>query len=204
MKTSSSGERIAGGIDQRYQAPNETASSIVNMRRDETGFGWINDRGWEPESVPNSNHNLANTGNLGIDKSRLYVWTRHRESEIYKVYKTSDGFLKYEHANTFGMTTPTYPFVRSLNFTARTSPKSDDPDEQYTPFGRFLTIVNGKDLPLKWWGRERVFPFGFTSPTPPPQVIGPYPDYYAGSCDRWNYCYGFLRSKRTRWLRSSH
>jgi hypothetical protein len=183
MKTSSSGERIAGGIDQRYQAPNETASSIVNMRRDETGFGWINDRGWEPESVPNSNHNLANTGNLGIDKSRLYVWTRHRESEIYKVYKTSDGFLKYEHANTFGMTTPTYPFVRSLNFTARTSPKSDDPDEQYTPFGRFLTIVNGKDLPLKWWGRERVFPFGFTSPTPPPQVIGPYPDYYAGSCD---------------------
>ena len=183
MKTSSSGERIAGGIDQRYQAPDETASSIVNMRRDETGFGWINDRGWEPESVPNSNHNLANTSNLGIDKSRLYVWTRHRESEIYKVYKTSDGFLKYEHGNTFGMTTPTYPFVRSLNFTQRTSPKSDDPDEQYTPFGRFLTIVNGKDLPLKWWGRERVFPFGFTSPTPPPQILGPYPAYFSGTCD---------------------
>ena len=40
MKSSSTGERIAGGVDQRYEAPTETASSISNMRRDDVGYGW--------------------------------------------------------------------------------------------------------------------------------------------------------------------
>lgn len=183
MKTSSTGERIAGGVDQRYEAPTDTASNITNMRRDDVGYGWLNDRGWEHEAVPNANHSLANTSAIGVDKSRVYVWNRHRGSEIYKVYKTADGFIRYEHGNTYGLGSATFPFFRTLNFTARTSAKSDDPDEQYTPFGRFLTIVNGKDLPLKWWGRERCFPFGFTEPTPPIQLVEPNPDYYIGICD---------------------
>jgi len=183
MKSSSTGDRIAGGVDQRYEAPTETASSISNMRRDDVGYGWLNDRGWEHECKPNANHSLSNTSTLTQDKSRVYVWNRHRGSEIYKVYKTSDGILKYEHGNTYGLGSATFPFFRTLNFTPRVSNKSDDPDEQYTPFGRFLSIVNGKDLPLKWWGRERCFPFGFTEPTPPLQLTEPDPDYYTGTCD---------------------
>ena len=32
MKTSTTGERVAGGVDQRYEASTETASSIANIR----------------------------------------------------------------------------------------------------------------------------------------------------------------------------
>lgn len=183
MKTFSTKERIAGGVDQRWEAPEETASNITNMRRDDTGYGWVNDRGWELESKPNANHFLASADAITKDRTRLYVWTRHRGSEVYKIYKRSDGYLFWEHNNTSGITSAIYPLAQQLNTTRRQMPKSDDPDEQYTPFGRFLTIINGKDIPLKFWGRLKVFPFGFTTPTPPPQLAGPDTDYFVGVCD---------------------
>jgi len=183
MKTNTTPERIAGGVDQRWSAKEETATAIVNMRVDDTGFGWVNDRGWELALKPNANHTLAAQTEIANNKSRIYVWERHRGSEVYSIFKTQDGELKYYHANTYGMASAVFPHTHPLNTTPRSMPKSDDPDEQYTPFGRFLTIINGKDEMIKFWGREKVMPFGFTSPTPPPTLVGPDPEYFVGQCD---------------------
>ena len=39
MKYITTKEIPAGGVDQRFQAPDNTAADIINMRLDSTGFG---------------------------------------------------------------------------------------------------------------------------------------------------------------------
>jgi len=178
MKTIKTKEIPAGGSDQRWEAPDNSASEIVNMRLDPEGFGWINDRGFEPFIEDNTKSTTLATPSSYSD---LFVWQRHRGSELYVISKRSNN-LMYEVANNSGLTSNLWKPEHTIAFN-RTPSKPDDPGEQYIPFGRICIIMNGKDPILKFWGRDRVEPFGFTSTTPTPEVLGPDPKYFDGTCD---------------------
>jgi len=45
MKTQTIPERLAGGVDQRFKVTPDKASDIRNLRVEDTGLGWCNDRG---------------------------------------------------------------------------------------------------------------------------------------------------------------
>lgn len=178
MKTIQTKEIGVNGVDQRFQAPDNTAYEIVNMRLDDTGFGFVNDRGYEP-FIPLNTHSTS-VGNLE-SYSRTFVWTRHREAELYVISKRGTN-LSYEVCNNNGLSSNVFKEEHVIAFN-RTPAKKDDPDEQFVPFGRFCLILNGKDPLLKFWGRDRTEPFGFTGFTPRPEVLPPDPLYFVGTCD---------------------
>jgi len=178
MKYITTKEIPAGGVDQRFQAPDNTAGEIVNMRLDSTGFGWINDRGFEPFIDDNTRStSLA----APSDYSDLFVWDRHRGAELYVISKKGTE-LFYEVANNSGLASSLWKPQHTIAFN-RTPSKPDDVGEQYVPFGRFCLILNGKDPMLKFWGRDRTEPFGFVQNTPTPEVLGPDPKYFEGTCE---------------------
>jgi hypothetical protein len=178
MKTTTTKEVRAAATDQSWQAPDNAASEIINMRLDDSGFGWVNDRGFEPMIPKNTHSALIN--NTVDDYSRTFVWERHRSSELYVISKRGSE-LSYEVANNSGLTPTNWKPLHRIGYN-RTVAKIDDPDEQYIPFGRLCIIINGKDPMLKFFGRDRVEPFGFTQLTPRPQVLGPDPEYFKGTC----------------------
>jgi len=178
MKTIQTPEVPALGIDQRFQAPDNTASDIVNMRLDDTGFGYINDKGYEP-FIPLNAHS---TSYLSLDSyDRTFVWTRHRDAELYVLSKRGSQ-ISYEVCNNSGLLSTIWKEPHTIAYN-RTPAKKDDPGEQFVPFGRLCLILNGIDPMLKFWGRDRTEPFGFTSATPRPEVLGPDPLYFDGTCD---------------------
>lgn len=178
MKTVFTPEIPALGVDQRWQAPDNTASNIINMRLDDQGFGYVNDRGFEP-FIPLNTHSTSWL-DFG-DYDRTFVWERHRGAEVYVLSKRKDQ-ISYEVANNSGVVSTGWKPVHTVGYN-RTKAKADDPDEQFIPFGRLCVIINGKDPMLKFWGRDRTEPFGFVQPTPRPEVIPPDPQYFVGVCD---------------------
>lgn len=178
MKVITTKEVQAGATDQTWQAPDNAASEIINMRLDDTGFGFVNDRGFEP-MIPKNTHSTLFSDDSSY--TRTFVWERHRSSELYIISKRDD-VLSYEVANNSGLAATDWKPQHVIGYN-RTIAKVDDPDEQYIPFGRICIIINGKDPMLKFWGRDRTEPFGFTNPTPRPQVLGPDPLYFAGTCN---------------------
>lgn len=186
MKTESSKEVIAGSVNQSRISQVNEASDIVNMRLDDRGDGWVNDRGWELAEYPNADIVNVNQNYFEYDKTALYIWERHRGAEVYKIFKlyseaNNSAELLWAHHNIDG-SSALYPSTHTIGFD-RSIPKSDDPDEQYAPYGRFLCIVNGKDSMLKFWGRDLVEPFGFTKSTPQLELIGPDTDFFNGTCN---------------------
>lgn len=178
MRTQTTPEISAGGIDQTWTAPDNSASDIINMRLDDTGFGWVNDRGFEP-FIPKNSHSTQYL-NFG-PYERTFVWERHRGAELYVLSKRNDKII-YEVANNSGLVSTTWKPGHTIAFN-RSSAKADDAGEQYVPFGRLCIILNGKDPMLKFWGRDKSEPFGFVQPTPRPEVLAPDPAYFSGTCD---------------------
>jgi hypothetical protein len=178
MKYITTKEIPAGGVDQRFQAPDNTAVDIINMRLDSTGFGWINDRGFE-DFIPDNTRSTSLSP--PSDYSDLFVWDRHRGAELYVISKKGTE-LFYEVANNSGLASSLWKSHHTIAFN-RTPSKPDDVGEQYVPFGRFCLILNGKDPMLKFWGRDRTEPFGFVQNTPTPEVLGPDPEYFEGTCE---------------------
>ena len=178
MKTNKTKEVSVVGVDQRFQAPDNSANDIVNMRLDSDGFGFVNDRGFEPFIQDNTR---STTLSIPSDYSDLFVWERHRGAELYVISKVKDRLI-YEVANNSGLSSSLWKPEHTIAFN-RTASKPDDAGEQYVPFGRICIILNGKDPMLKFWGRDRTEPFGFISATPTPEVLGPDPEYFDGVCD---------------------
>lgn len=175
MKSKTLFEKLAGGVDQRYRPEANGASQIVNMRLDEEGYGWINNRGWE-ELVELNTHTTNASSTYANSILRLNIWERHRGSEVYYIEKHDDGIIRARVANNSGVTSTFVAYhVIALD---RTLAKPDDADEQFIPFGRFMAIINGKDQMLKYWGRDRTLPFGFTQPTPALNIMTADPAYF--------------------------
>ena len=178
MQTTSTPNIKAGGVDQSWSAKPNTASDIINMRQVDDGFGWVNDRGFEP-MIPKNTHStiLGSTA----DYERVFVWERHNGAECYVITKQG-GELFSEVANNSGMASQAWKPHHTIAF-SRSPAKSDDPGEQFVPFGRFCLILNGQDPMLKYWGRDRCENFGFTSKTPSPECLPTDSKYFDGDCD---------------------
>jgi len=174
MKTKISKEIPASGLDQRWAAGDETATEIVNCRLSDDGFGWTNDIGWEP-LIPKNAATTTDTAStpfqLAID--RVFVWPRHNGSELYYIEKSNNGGIHYRIANQGAAgSIPCYNIINERAVNPRHVAKPDEADEQFIPFGNKLLILNGSDQMLKFEGRQRVFPFGFTQSTPAPKLSG--------------------------------
>ena len=168
MKSKSTEETLALGVDQRWKAPPQSASDIKNMRVEDVGLGWINDRGWEPLLVPpDGGIEGFPTSELAEKQSPirfLDVWARHGNSEVYYLYERF-GKLQYDYGNPGTSTTP-----KVILSSDRNLPKADDPGTQIQPFGRFALICNGYDRPIMFWGRDKTTPFSWTQKPNPPGV----------------------------------
>jgi len=161
MKSRKTNEVIAGGVDQRWKASDNLASNIVNCRIDSVGLGWKNDRGWEPLIPEESGQVTFSDAQLAKASAPcrfLKVWSRHGGSEVYYL-EERNGILSYTYGNR-GNGGAAGAIVE-LD-TGRNLPKADDPGTQITPFGRFALIQNGYDRPIKFWGRAKTTPFGWS------------------------------------------
>jgi hypothetical protein len=176
MKTQSTNEIEAGGINQRFKPPTNAASDITgHFHPDPNGGGWVNDRGIEPLIPFDSTvtfKSLEVAGKLQPVRF-LSVITRHQAAETYYLYE-QNGSLQYDMGNvgTTGIVRQT-----SILDTDRRIPKPDDCGTQITTYGRFNLIINGSNRMLKWWGRELVSGFGFTQPTPTGVIAGVDTEY---------------------------
>ena len=171
MKTDSTLEIEAKGVDQRYKARPNAASNVEgHFHPDPNGGGWINDRGIEP-LIPLDATVVFPTAEISkrLQPVRfLSVISRHQGAETYYLYEQA-GELKYDMGNkgTSAATRQT-----SVISSGRKIPKPDDCGTQITTYGRFNLIINGFDKMIKWWGRESYSDFGFISPTPAPSISG--------------------------------
>lgn len=183
MKTKITKEIPAAGLDQRWLAGDETATEIVNCRLSGDGFGWVNDIGWEPLIPKNAATTTDNTSTpFQQDIDRVFVWTRHNGSEVYYIEKSHNGGIHYRIANQGTVANiPCYNIINERQISPRQIAKSDEADEQFIPFGDKLLIINGSDQMLKFAGRQRVFPFGFTQSTPSPKLSDTDPEYIANA-----------------------
>ena len=167
MKTKTTEERLAGGVDQRWKAQNNLASDIQNMRVEDVGLGWKNDRGWENVIPVQDAMSIIFTDeqllNVKEPTRFLKIWSRHGGSEVYYLYERN-GILHYHFGN--AGTADREVILES----GRNIPKADDPGTQLTPFGRFALIQNGYQAPFKFWGRYLQSPFGYTMRPNPPIV----------------------------------
>jgi len=171
MKSTTVNDKVAGGMDQRYFPAQNTAVDIHNFRYHPDG-GWRNDRGWEPlieVALP-----LVVTGADITDITApcrfLAIWQRHSGSEEYYLQERN-GNLFYEFGN------GTASNRKHVIATGRHDPRSDEPGTQIVPYGRFALLLNGHDAMLKWWGRDKVEPFGFTQSAPTPYCLPVQVDY---------------------------
>ena len=174
MKFGSASETLALGMDQSVVPSSRSASYISNMRYDGK-FYWVGDRGFEPLIRLKENQNNYSDVFLSNIK-RLFHYARHNGAESYILQVKENGNIYYQVQNINGLTTdnPQYHLVAEN----RSQPRPQDPGEQFIPTERFCLILNGKNDMLKFYGRDRTLQFGFTTPTPAPEVLGVDTRYY--------------------------
>ena len=166
MKSSTTPEIIAGGIDQRYNGEENKASAGSNFRYDPDG-GWVNDRGWEPLLTPLPvTISLAQLEDLFQPCRFLQIIQRHQGNEEYYVQERN-GKLFYQYGNDYTGATP----PQCILGTDRNNPKPDDPGTQGVPYGRFTLFLNGYNKMIKWWGRKKTEQFGFYQQPPSPTLL---------------------------------
>jgi hypothetical protein len=173
MKSKSLPDQIATGVDQRHKAETQMASDIKNMRVEDQGLGFVNDRGWEPVVMHRDDETITLPVNFTLQRAPcrfLNIWTRHGSSEVYYLNERQ-GELAYTFGNGGGGTR------RVVLESGRNIPKSDDPGTQMTSFGRWSLILNGYDRPQKFWGREYMTPFGWLQRPGVPSAHRPNPEY---------------------------
>ena len=158
-----------GGISDLLPQEDKTATRIENWTVDPSTGGWDNRIGYEkffPASAAWEPFHV-----MGRIES-LYIWNTHNGARTYHLFEAANaatglGSLHYTVGNTgiAPVTTAGAGLVTIDLF--RNLPTANEPMTQYEPFGRYLVIVNGHDLPMKFDG-ENVTPLGWIkTPNPP-------------------------------------
>lgn len=175
MRGSTNKDKLVLGMDMRYRPDDYTASEITNFRVEDEGYGWKNDRGWEP-LIPYGSIVAILKNNLGQYKYPhrfLAIYNRHQDAEQYYLYEQG-GRLLYEFGN---QNTSTEGIVQLQPLTRRYTPKPNEPGTQLAPYGWFALILNGHDCPLLFGGRERIRTFGWTNRPASPSILGVQPSH---------------------------
>lgn len=146
--------------------------NLVNVRCDNSGV-WSNDVGWEPLLNTLSGTTFANPiadGNALFEPTRfLKYWKSSVTGAAYYLFER-DGTLSYEYGNK-GLAT-----TRRIELGSRSIPKPTEVGTQLVDCRGFALLLNGKDAPIKFWGRERIEPFSWTIKPGAPTLYAPQPE----------------------------
>ena len=184
MKTTQTKPQVAEGMDERLIVKSSNASLVRNMRIADNGMGWVNDRGWEP-LIPDVTGRTYHSVELNSVISG-FVWERSNGAERYFLQENGSGTDTSELFYLYGNrgTNAKHLKVR-IGDADRRQPKADDAGTQYVPFGRMLLIMNGSDPMWKFWGRDRYNAYGFTLPTPAPDIARVDVEFQEGNATAW-------------------
>ena len=150
------------GMSERFQAPQDAAELIVNMRYDPSG-AWREVGGFASVLLSEAQANLFPTTSGAVRS--LHWFARHNGGEQYLVWEFDNP------------TTSTYDlcYLDGPNLTwsvieaSRSSITSPSQGTQFATNAGWLYYINGHDEPARWNGRERVR-VGFDRRPPPPRV----------------------------------
>jgi hypothetical protein len=180
----------APDIDQNWKDLTGGAEDIRNFRVDTNGLGWLCDRGIEPWwRAPVSYTNQANTVNslqrAWLEKrvDSFFVWNKTNTEQVYYIVEQG-GYLYYVMGNKGAFPNGDIDDDIYVISSGRHIRKVNEVGTQYIPFGNKLLIINGVDKPIWFYGGEKTRDFGFTIPTPEPQVIDIKPSYRGGVLNR--------------------
>jgi len=179
MRGVASKEKLVLGMDERYRADPNMASEISNFRVEDEGYGWINDRGWEP-LIPFAD-DYANLYKTRYDVYKaphrfLAIWSRHQDAEQYYLFEQK-GQLAYEYGNAGAGLFNNYVLLDK----DRHVPKASDAGTQFAPFGRFALLCNGYNAPLLFGGRDYIRTFGWTNRPASPDIMQVQPNHYTAA-----------------------
>jgi len=157
-----------GGISELLPQEEKSATRVENWTVDPSTGGWDNRIGYEKFfPAEDAFEPFSSMGRI----DSLYIWSTHNGARTYHLFETDnassgESTLQYTVGNTgSGAGLVTVDSFRNL-------PTADEPMTQYEPFGRYLIIVNGHDLPTKFDG-ERVTPLGWIRHPHPPTPWSP-------------------------------
>lgn len=182
MKNSKTSIIPAGGVGDSIESKMTSASSIVNMRWNQDNQSWINDRAFQswwkfPSSLAwDTTPAPLITGDifLGSKVDSHYFWKKNT-GEAY-IFIEQGGVLYVQYGNK-GQGSNYSGFSYFFDDTVVISTGRQKTSSQYIPYGDRLLILNGFDPPI-WLKSPTSFrEFGFTLPTPRPEVNPVQPSY---------------------------
>ena len=160
MKNQQAIVNALAGINELQPQRPDHLSELVNWRSDDMTGGWSNKLGYEKYFTYRSDW-IPFQSMSKVDS--LFYFNRHQGAQDSIIFEA--GGVLY-HLFEHGIVT------KQILVSDRTIPRSVEPSTQYLPVGRFLTIVNGYDRPIKYlaWPIIRVasltflpalYPLGF-------------------------------------------
>ena len=167
-----------GGVNQKYKADLGGADSIVNMRVDDRGLGWIADRGLEPWWSPDTSVSVLGNASTQVQAlaskvDSCYVWTKKSTKQTYYIIEQAGKIFYFlGNKNGGGYLSDQYSIADN-----RSLPKNDDVGTQYIPWKDSLLIINGVDTPI-WFDGKVAREFGFRINNSDVDPISIEPDYY--------------------------
>lgn len=165
-----------GGISELLPQEEKSATRVENWSVDPSTGGWDNRIGYEkffpaaPAWEP-----FHRMGRI----ESLYIWNTHNGARTYHLFEVENATtgiaqLKYTVGNVAGA-----GGLTNIDL-SRSIPTRNEPMTQYEPFGRYLIIVNGHDLPMKFDG-DHVTPLGWVRTPSPPSPWTPDPTNAGGT-----------------------
>ena len=156
-----------GGISELLPQEDKSATRVQNWTVDPSTGGWDNRIGYEkffPASAAwEPFHGMGRV-------ESLYIWNTHNGARTYLLFETDSAVAgSYTGLGTLRYTVGNVAAAAGLTTVDafRNLPTKNEPMTQYEPFGRYLIIVNGHDLPMKFDG-DNVTPLGWIkTPNPP-------------------------------------
>lgn len=181
MKASKTNRIPAGAVNDSIQAPMSTASSVVNMRWNSDNYSWVNDRALQPWwhfpasfTWDTNQDTIPGDIFLGEKVDSVYFWKKPT-GEVY-TFIEQGGTLYVQYGNKGQGTTYT-GFAYFFDDIVVVATDRQKRTSQFIPYGNRLLILNGFDAPI-WFSSPIDFrDFGFTLPTPRPEVIDINADY---------------------------
>lgn len=182
----------AKGVDQSWKPPITSAARVLNMRYDKSSEGWVSDVGIENWwKFPNpfviteaAGHNVFHEAMFASKVDSIFVWTPHADGGVTYHIIEQGGYLYYMVGNKGqGSSYVGTTFAKDVVIisSGRIIPKSSESPTQYVPYGEFLLILNGRDVPLGLSPRGEARRFSFTNTTSAPDVIPVQPGYQQGA-----------------------
>ena len=182
------------GIERRLRAQNQNSAWVAeNWRYDPRLMGFVNDRGWVPY---NEELDVAATSNFVESEVvwSVYAWEKNGGSERYIIYETPTAIKYIKNQNNTG-TILTKPLEVQQEYGINNRSVTD-PGIQYIDAGNYVIIFNiPGNVPLKFFNRDRIEPFGYVVPPSPPRPIPPTANplggYASNGSDQATYTWTF-------------